>query len=90
MNHTEDYNMSDFTGEEVAVRDHFLRKTCPAPNVQEQLAAFMKQQEISEEDSRQNGKAKIVKIAAVLAVAASIALAFGSSCWCCCRIRGYC
>lgn len=76
MNHTEDYNMSDFTREEVAVRDHFLRKTCPAPNVQEQLAAFMKQQEISEEDSRQNGKAKIVKIAAVLAVAASVALAF--------------
>lgn len=74
MNNTEDYNMSDLLREEVALRDHFLREAHPAPNVQEELAAFMKQQELPEEDSRPGNKAKFARIAAILAVAASLAL----------------
>lgn len=77
MDHTEYNNMSDFTREEVAIRDHFLREAYPTPNVQEQLTAFMKQQEPAEEESyRKNNKVKLMGIAAVLAVAASVALAF--------------
>ena len=36
FNHTEDY-----TFEEVALRDHLLRKTHPAPDVRQQLSLFM-------------------------------------------------
>ena len=76
MNNTEDYNMSDFMREEVAIRDHFLHEAHPAPDVKEQLAAFMRQQELSEEDSHRNNKVKVMRIAAVLAVAASVAFVF--------------
>lgn len=76
MNNTEDYNMSDFTKEEVAIRAHFLRKAHPAPDVKKELAAFMFQHEFSEEDAHRGRKAKLVRIATILTVAASLVLVF--------------
>ena len=40
MTNDDNYNMSDFMQEEVAVRDHLLRKAHAAPNVQRELGSF--------------------------------------------------
>lgn len=41
MTNEDNYNMSDFIQEEVAVRDYLLRKTHAAPDVQGELDSFM-------------------------------------------------
>ncbi len=40
----EDYDIQDFTHEQVAVRDHLLRQTHPAPDVQAEFEGFMHRQ----------------------------------------------
>lgn len=44
MNNEEKLHTEDYTREEVSVRDYFLRVAHPAPNVQDELKAFMQQQ----------------------------------------------
>ena len=90
MNNEENQNISDFMQEEVLVRDHLLRKSHPAPNVQDELKAFMQQQTESlpvDEDSQDEAKTPdlymeeeenlripLRGIGIVLAIAASLAL----------------
>lgn len=41
MTKEDNYNMSDFMQEEVAVRDYLLRKTHAAPDVRSELDSFL-------------------------------------------------
>ena len=92
MNNVDNYNMSDFTREEIVIRDHLLRKVHPAPDVEGELAAFMQRNgmpsvgmgqladnfsDVNEEKDEDNGaKHKGWLIGAILAVAASLAIVF--------------
>lgn len=75
MNNEDNYNMSDFIQEEVAVRDHLLRKTHPAPDVQGELRAFMQKNASGSSDKKKSPIYKI-GIGAIFAVAASLLLFF--------------
>ena len=67
----EDYDIQDFTQEEVAVRDYLLRKAHPAPDVQAELDGFMRRQGMGK--SRRAFK---VSLGVTVAVAASLLLLF--------------
>lgn len=90
MNNEKNYKIEDYTREEVSVRDYFLRVAHPAPNVQDELKAFMQQQTESlpvDEDSQdeakspdlymeeeENHRIPLRGIGIALAIAASLAL----------------
>ena len=90
MNNEENQNISDFMQEEVLLRDYLLRKAHPAPNVQDELEAFMQRQTESlpvDEDSQAEGRTPYLymeeeenhripfrTIGIALAIAASLAL----------------
>ncbi len=80
MTNDDNYNMSDFMQEEVAVRDHLLRKTHMAPDVQRELNSFWAKMEEGEErvsenmDSENRSLVRRFAIPAILAAAASVAL----------------
>lgn len=92
MNNEKNYKIEDYTREEVSVRDYFLRVAHPAPNVQDELKAFMQQQTESlpvDEDSQdeakspdlymeeeENHRIPLRGIGIALAIAASLALVF--------------
>lgn len=92
MNNEKNYKIEDYTREEVSVRDYFLRVAHPAPNVQDELKAFMQQQTESlpvDEDSQDEVKTPdlymeeeenhcipLRGIGIALAIAASLALVF--------------
>lgn len=67
----EDYDIQDFTQEEVAVRDYLLRKAHPAPDVQAELDGFMHRQGMGK-----SRRALKISLGVVVAVAASLLLLF--------------
>ena len=91
MNNEEKLHTEDYTREEVSVRDYFLRVAHPAPNVQDELKAFMQQQteslpvddesqdEVKTPDlymeEEENHRIPLRGIGIALAIAASLALA---------------
>lgn len=91
MNNEKNYKIEDYTREEVSVRDYFLRVAHPAPNVQDELKAFMQQQteslpvddesqdEVKTPDlymeEEENHRIPLRGIGIALAIAASLALA---------------
>lgn len=92
MNNEKNYKIEDYTREEVSVRDYFLRVAHPAPNVQDELKAFMQQQteslpvddesqdEVKTPDlymeEEENHRIPLRGIGIALAIAASLALVF--------------
>lgn len=92
MNNEEKLHTEDYTREEVSVRDYFLRVAHPAPNVQDELKAFMQQQteslpvddesqdEVKTPDlymeEEENHRIPLRGIGIALAIAASLALVF--------------
>lgn len=83
MNNVDNHNISDFTKEEIAIRDHFLHKSHSAPNVQDELASFMQKNGMLQSDSIEQDvvddegtKHRGIAIGVVLAIAASLLLVF--------------
>lgn len=85
MNNNDNYNMTDFMQEEIAVRDYLLRKAHPVPNVQDELKAFMQEhnhleglQDTDELSDEKASRSTIYKIGigAILAIAASLLFLF--------------
>ena len=90
MNHEENHKIEDYTRKEVSVRDYFLRVAHPAPNVQDELKAFMQQQteslpvdDESQDEAKtpdlymeeeENHRIPLRGIGIALAIAASLAL----------------
>lgn len=70
MNNEENQNTSDYTQEEVLMRDYLLRKAHPMPDVKKELDAFMRQEDL--ESSQNSFPFRSFGIA--LAIAASLAL----------------
>lgn len=67
----EDLDIKDFMQEEVALRDHLLRKHHPAPDVESELEAFMQQHGVGR---KRRGFG--IAVAAVASVAAAVLLLF--------------
>ena len=67
----EDYDIKDFSQEEVSLRDYLLRKAHPAPDVQAELDDFMYRQGMGK-----SHRALKISLGVVAAVAASLLLLF--------------
>lgn len=67
----EDLDIKDFMQEEVALRDHFLRKHHAAPDVESELQAFMQQHGVG-----QKRRGFSIAVVAVASVAAAVILLF--------------
>lgn len=73
MNNEDNYHMDEWMQEEILMRDYFLRKSHPVPNVQEELKSFMQHIDVKEKNHFHTST-KLISV--VLAIAASLALIF--------------